>query len=293
MNQLELPTRPQTATARGISEPIATPWHEFGPGGGAWMLHPADLRALDPFVLVDHFQLGQPVFAPHPHAGFSAVSYLFEDSADGLLNRTSLGEKNFIAPGSLQWFQAGRGAMHDEAPRTPGRAAHGLQVFVNSAAANKNAEPASFSRDAAEIAVVEREGARVRVVLGEFAGHSVRFGAHTPVTLLDITLSANATLEVPLPRAFSAFAIVARGALAGHRVDGPHALRFDAAGDVVRLAAGPEGVQLVLLAGAPIGEPLAARGPFIGNGPTEVNDMIRRFQRGEMGELAPIHPATS
>lgn len=271
---------------RTIGAPIAMPWHEFGPGGGAWMLHPAELRTLDPFVLVDHFRLAQPVFAPHPHAGFSAVSYLFEDSEDGLHNRTSLGEENFIAPGSLQWFQAGSGALHDEAPRTPGRVAHGLQLFVNSAAVNKNAAPASFSRASDEMAVVEQDGARVRVVLGDFGGHSAHVGAHTPVTILDVRLQPGASLDVPLPSRQAAFAIVVAGALAGTTADGAHALRFGAESDRLRLQAGAAGVHLVLLAGAPIDEPMAARGPFIGNTPADVTEMIRRFQRGAMGHLA-------
>ena len=262
--------------ARSVSAPIAMPWHEFGPGGGAWMLHPAELRTLDPFVLVDHFRLAQPVFAPHPHAGFSAVSYLFEDSEDGLLNRTSLGEQNVIAPGSLQWFQAGSGALHDEAPRTPGRVAHGLQLFVNSAAIHKNAPPASFNRDSAEIAVVDRDGARVRVLLGDFGDHSARIGAHTPVTILDIRLQAGVRLDVPLPRQHNAFAIVVAGGLAGSTAASAHALRFGAESELLHLQAGAAGVHLVLLAGAPIGEPMVARGPFIANSPAELTQIDRK-----------------
>ena len=275
--------------ARSVSAPIEMPWHEFGPGGGAWMLHPAELRTLDPFVLVDHFRLAQPVFAPHPHAGFSAVSYLFADSEDGLLNRTSLGEQNVIAPGSLQWFQAGSGALHDEAPRTPGRVAHGLQLFVNSAAIHKHAPPASFSRDSAEIAVVERDGARVRVVLGDFGDHSARIGAHTPVTILDIRLQAGVRLDVPLPRQHNAFAIVVAGGLAASTAASAHALRFGTESELLHLQAGAAGVHLVLLAGTPIGEPMVARGPFIANSPAELTQMIRRFQSGAMGQLAALN----
>lgn len=284
----------QTPT-RGIAEVIAMPWHAFGADSGAWTLHPARqpqaLAAFDPFVMVDHFVMPDAVFAPHPHAGFSAVTYLFEDSAGGVRNRDSFGTANDIPPGALHWTQAGRGVVHEELPLQPGRAAHGLQIFVNSARVNKNVPPAAFHVAAQDVPVVlESGGAVVRVVLGTHGGVESRIGAHTPVTLLDITLPPQAALALPVPRSQHAVAIVVRGGLRGVDADGSHALRFDAAGDAIELAAGADGVQLVLLAGAPLNEPIVAHGPFIGNSPADVAEMIRRYQAGEMGVLEPSAP---
>ncbi len=202
---------------RSILERIDTPWHSFrGGDSGAWMLHPPDAHALDPVISVDHFRMSQPTFAPHPHAGFSAVTYLFEDSEDG----------------------------------------------------------------ADEIAVVEpTPGVRVRVVLGDFGGVSARIGAHTPLTLLDITLAPQTALDVPLPHGERAFALVVSG--------DTHALRFGDEGDGVALSGGERGLRLALFAGRPLAEPIFPKGPFIGSSAAEVTDMIRRFQSGAMGALAP------
>jgi redox-sensitive bicupin YhaK (pirin superfamily) len=276
-------------TQRPIIETFATPWRSFrGDASGAWLLHPADLHALDPVVLVDHFRMSTPVFPPHPHAGFSAVTYLFEDSEDGFVNRDSLGHQLDIAPGSLHWTQAGSGVLHEEIPRAPGRVSHGLQIFVNSAAAHKATAPAMFHRSAAEIAAVALEnGGRVRVVLGAFGGHTARIDAHTAITLLDIALPAGAVLELPVAAGERAFAVIARGALAGMSADEPHAVRFADAGDSVRLEAGAAGVHLAFFAGNPLGEPIVPKGPFIANSAAEATEMIRRYQSGLMGALAP------
>lgn len=96
---------------------------------------------LDPFLSVDHFYMSQPTFAPHPHAGVSAVTYLFDDSETGFINKDSLGHLLDILPGSLHWTRAAGGVMHDEAPQVNGRTAHGMQIFVNLRAAHRHDAP--------------------------------------------------------------------------------------------------------------------------------------------------------
>lgn len=274
---------------RPVVDTFNTAWHSFrGDASGAWMLHPADLHALDPVVLVDHFRMSTPTFPPHPHAGFSAVTYLFADSEDGFVNRDSLGHHLDIAPGALHWTQAGSGVLHEEIPRVVGRVSHGLQLFVNSAAAHKASAPAVFHRAAHEVQTVELAGGgRVRVVLGRFGDVEAAIGAHTPLTLLDITLPPNAALDVPVAAGERAFALVVGGALVGAAAQGPHALRFGDQGEAVRLHAGSDGLHLALITGRPLGEPIVPKGPFIGNSAAEVTDMIRRFQAGQMGRLSP------
>jgi redox-sensitive bicupin YhaK (pirin superfamily) len=284
----EMAAAPEPAAYRRIAEVIPTPWHRFRSESGAWLLHPADLSAFDPFVMVDHFVMPDAAFAPHPHAGFSAVTYLFEDSAGGVRNRDSFGTVNDILPGSLHWTQAGSGMLHEELPRTPGSAAHGLQLFVNSARANKKARPAAFHVASGDVPVIHGAGgARVRVVLGDFDGASSRIGAHTPITLVDITLPAHAAIEVPLPATHTAVVLVVRGRLEGVHAVSPLALLLDRTAGMVSLRAAAEGAQLVLLAGEPLREPIVARGPFVGNSTEDVLDMIRRYQSGAMGSLQP------
>ncbi len=273
---------------RQVEQVLSMPWHAFNEGSGAWMLHPQDLHALDPVVLVDHFRMPTPTIAPHPHAGFSAVTYLFEDSEGTVNNRDSLGTSCRIEPGALHWTQAGRGMLHEEVPTVPGQAVQGLQIFVNSRAVDKDAAPAAFHLRSNDIPVVKTEaGVTVRVVQGEFAGQSSRLAAHTAVTLLDIHLPAASTVELPVPRGHRAFAIVVQGGLmtSDGEVAAHHALRYTDDGAVLRLQAGASNTQVVVLAGSAIGEPIVPRGPFIANSAEQAADMMRRFRLGEMGTL--------
>ncbi len=277
---------------RAVAQVLPMHWHDFDEGSGAWMLHPRDLHALDPVVLVDHFVMPTPAFAPHPHAGFSAVTYLFEDGG-GVRNRDSLGDDRVIGPGALHWTQAGRGMLHEELPAAPGVAAHGLQLFVNSRAADKDAPPAAFHRRADEVPVaLLPDGTAVRVVRGEFGGHRAPLPAHTGLLLLDARLPAGASLAVPVGKGHRAFAIVVSGSLLvpGGEVPAHHALVYSDDGQALSLQAGGQGAQVAVLAGEPIGEPIFPRGPFIANTPEQALDMVRRFSRGEMGALEPSQP---
>lgn len=91
-----------------------------------------------PLVGVDHFWMSGPTFAPHPHAGFAAITYVFDDSEGGMRNRDSLGHDFVAGPGDLIWTQAGAGVIHDELPDAPGKTVHGLQIFVNSSEKHKS-----------------------------------------------------------------------------------------------------------------------------------------------------------
>jgi hypothetical protein len=92
---------------------------------------------IDPVVMLDHFHMTGPTFDPHPHAGISAVTYVFEDATGAHVNYDSLGNRGPINPGALHWFAAGRGAVHTEQPEGDGRHVHALQIFVNMPASKK------------------------------------------------------------------------------------------------------------------------------------------------------------
>ena len=94
-------------------------------------LHGTDPSQLDPFMGIDHAWMSAPTFPPHPHAGFSAVTYLFLDSETGIANRDSNGNRTLIEPGGLHWTAAGSGVVHEENPAVLGSTTHLLQIFVN------------------------------------------------------------------------------------------------------------------------------------------------------------------
>ncbi len=278
----------EVLSIRPVTHIIEMPWTAFNAESGAWSLHPKNADELDPVVSIDEFFMPTPTFPPHPHAGFSAVTYLFTDSEDGFINRDSLGNHLRIDPGSLHWTQAGTGVLHEELPASKGKVVHGLQMFVNSSTANKHTAPAMFHRAATDVARVTTEsGAVVRVVLGRFGDVDVPFPAHTPLTLLDIELPPHTSVTVPSAAA-TAFALVITGELitAAGSVGQHHAVRFTGNQPMVQLQSGAVRARVVMICGAPLNEPVVQRGPFIANSAVEADEMMAKFKRGEMGALS-------
>ena len=127
---------------------------------------------MSPFVLVDDYVMEGPTFGPHPHAGFSAVTFALEDAVSEIMSDDTLGRRTVVRAGDVHWTLAGRGVVHSQEPETDGVRFHGLQVFVNLPARLKNVPPDSWHLDAADIPVVSKAHSRTRVMLGEFDGVS-------------------------------------------------------------------------------------------------------------------------
>src|SRR5271166_989425 len=129
-------------------------------GSGAFSVKAVDLDALcakgSPIAVLDDFRVRGRPFAPHPHAGFSAVTYVFEDLKSGLRSRDSLGNDVIVGPGGIVWTETGSGVMHEEQPANPDGELHGLQIFVNLSAKNKLTSPPPPDASA-------RDGGRRRV----------------------------------------------------------------------------------------------------------------------------------
>jgi redox-sensitive bicupin YhaK (pirin superfamily) len=251
--------------------------------------------SLDPFLNLDDFRMSEPTFPPHPHAGFSAVTYMFEGSRGSFTNRDSLGDESVIGPGTLHWTQAGRGMIHEEIPVTRGVECHGLQMFVNLAAEHKAAAPRAFHVEARDVPeVAPAAGARVRVLAGSFSGaRSPLSELLTPVLLLDVHLVEGARVEIPIDPDWTCFAM----AISGTGSAGPsteqrsitahEAIGFAGDGDHVALEAGSGGLHVLLAAGRPLGEPVVFGGPFVMTSREEIAAAVARYERGEMGRLAP------
>lgn len=287
---------------RAIHSAFALPLHRFDERTHAHVFHPQHLGLVDPFIGVDVFNMPHNFFLPHPHGGMSAISYLLPQSPGGVRNRDSLGDDSVIAPGSLHWLQAGSGMVHEETPATPGVPAVGLQIFVNMARAHKQNAPAVFKVPGAHMPVVQLAGASVRVVAGEWGGQASPIAQDprwaTRVNLLDVTLQPGADVRLALPAGHQGFALVVVGQVLESKeplaLNGiaPAAIVFEkpAASDGVtdlRLLAGPEGAQVVVFSGPPIGEPVVPWGPFVGTTRAEVAAYGQAFQAGAMGELEP------
>lgn len=251
------------------------------------------LAVLDPFLMVDHFRMAEPVFAPHPHAGFSAVTYLFDDSATGLVSRDSLGGEHEILPGGLHWTLAGRGVMHDEYPAEPGLEVHGLQVFVNLPAEQKLRDPLVM-RLAPE-QMPRRVGDGWRAV--QVFGGTQELEMPWPASLAIVDIDAGATFDTAAAPGEQGFLLVIDGG--GHAGELPlaagRALSLPEGAPVRVQASQP--LRLAHFSGRPLREPIVRHGPFAMSDESQIVAALQRFQTGGMGRLSAratptTHPNT-
>jgi redox-sensitive bicupin YhaK (pirin superfamily) len=266
-------------------------------GGGFTVRRPfpaPGLSLVDPFLLLDEmgpvdYAPGEAVGAPdHPHRGFETVTYALEGELE---HEDSAGHKGRLAAGDVQWMTAGAGIVHSEEPsarvRAEGGRVHGFQIWVNLPARHKMMPPRYQEIPAARLPIATSDDgkATVRVIAGESLGQRAVIDTITPITFLDLSLAAGAALVQPVPAALAAMVYVFAGTLAvnGQEIaDG--SLAILGAGDAVALAAsGP--ARALLLAGVPLGEPVARYGPFVMNTPAEVQQAIMDFQAGRLGQI--------
>ena len=278
---------------RAIKLTLPMPYHAFDARSGSNMLHPQDVLTLDPFVAIDSYTMPYPVFGPHPHAGMSAVTLMLPEADGGFTNRDSLGDQSEIRPGDLHWAQGGAGMMHEELPSEPGKAARGMQVFVNMAKAHKHNPPAAFHVSREDMPQISRAGVDVRVIAGGFDGQYSPIGQDprwaTRVTMLDLTLQPGASLHIPVAAGDKAIFVIYSGEFTG--ADGAvrqqSAIVFETeAGDAV-VRAGQTTLRGVFFSGTPLNEPVVPGGPFIGNSIEDIANYKRAYARGDMGSLSP------
>jgi len=246
---------------------------------------------MDPLVMVDHFTMTEPTFGAHPHAGMSAVSVLFEDSEGSFHNRDSLGNDFDLLPGDLYWLKAGRGAVHDEAPLSGART-HALQIFVNLPARMKHDAPDSLHVPGATMPVIEGDGQRVRVVLGETQGVVGASSPALPLTILDVQLEAGRGYTHDMPASQGAWLHTVRGD-ASIRIDGR--TTHLAEGEAIALRSGSArtmleihssaGSQVVLLQGTPIDERFVQQGPFVMSTCDELRAATADYAAGRLGSI--------
>jgi redox-sensitive bicupin YhaK (pirin superfamily) len=247
--------------------------------------------AVSPLALFDEFRVSGSPFGPHPHAGFTAITYVFEDSPGALRSRDSLGNDLTVGPGGIVLLQSGRGALHEETPAETGRELRGAQIYINLSAKNKRAVPSTLMLQSRQVPEWSNaDGDRVRVVVGSFAGVASPLTPLEPFTLLDIDLQREISLD--LPNAHNALVYVRQGSLLAQTqedvqaVPAEHALMLHGDGGRVSFAA-VGCAKFMIVAGAEIRERVIAKGPFIMNEPAEIELALERYHSGEMGDLKP------
>lgn len=257
----------------------------------AYRLHGATPAQLDPFIGIDHAWMSEPTFPPHPHAGFSAVTYLFLDSETGIQNRDSNGNRSLIEPGGLHWTAAGRGVVHEEIPAVNGRAAHLLQIFVNLPQQVQNEAPFALTLLPGDVPVAQYPGAKVRVPLGRFLGLRSPLAPPTDVTLLDVCLEDGAELVLPIPLGHQAFVlpVTGRALLNGTEfglddLSVPHVSPCSEHA-TYQLKAHTGNTNLAVFIGMPLQQALFSNGPMAFASQEGLIAATAAYRRGEMGTL--------
>jgi quercetin 2,3-dioxygenase len=266
-----------------------------------------DLAALDPFVHMDqmgevHYAPGEPKGTPwHPHRGFETVTYMIDGVMD---HQDSHGGGGSITDGDTQWMTAGAGLLHIETPPewlvSAGGLFHGIQLWVNLPRDQKWATPRYQDLRSSSLGLVTTAdaGSLVRVIAGEVGGRTGPGSTYTPITMVHASLAPAARLDLPWQVEHNALVYV----LAGKGSVGVERRPLEAgqlavlgAGDVVTVSAAQRQdgrtptMEVLVLGGRPIREPVAWGGPFVMNTKAEVMQAFEDYQKGRMGAVPVVH----
>ncbi|MBW9271433.1 MAG: pirin family protein [Candidatus Thiodiazotropha sp. (ex. Lucinisca nassula)] len=243
------------------------------------------LMQLDPFLLLDDFRSDDPDdyiggFPPHPHRGFETVTYLM---AGKLEHRDNAGHTGILQSGGVQWMTAGRGVIHSEMPQQQDGLLAGFQLWVNLPSRHKMTDPRYQEFDQQEIPVEQRSnGVEIRVIAGETSQHTRGpvTDLKTPARFFDITLEAGAQFIEPIEAHYNAFVYLLSGAvdIGGQSLSGRRLAVLDQAPGIEITAHQPS--RMILVAGEPLGEPIARGGPFVMNTEDEIKQAFSDYQEG-------------
>ena len=262
-----------------------------------------DKADLDPFVHMDQmgeveYGVGEPRGTDwHPHRGFETFTYLMDGT---FIHQDSHGGGGVIANGGTQYMTAGAGILHIETPPESlvmsGGLFHGVQLWINLPAAKKWLAPAYQGLEGTDIALASSPdgGALVRVLAGTVAGHTGPGRSQSPISIVHATLAPGARLELPWRADFNAlvYALSGRGSVGayGQPINSGQ-LAVLGSGDHITLEAAPSqsvatpALDVLLLGGVPLREPVFAYGPFVMNTRAEVVQAIEDYQRGRLGVI--------
>ena len=248
------------------------------------------LDYLDPFLLFDDFtskhrheyEAGFPL---HPHRGIETVTYILEGEVQ---HKDTLGNAGSIGAGDLQWMTAGRGIMHEEMPQVRPEGITGFQLWVNLPARLKMTEPRYQDIRSDHIPeITHKNGAKIRVIAGTVDGvKGPMIGIAAEPTYLDVFVPAHSAFTLPIDRGQTVFAYVFAGAAriqqsnkSQQLISHPHLVIFGD-GDSVDLKTEFHPVRFLLVAGKPLGEPIARYGPFVMNTKKEIEETLLELREG-------------
>ena len=249
---------------------------------------PEESRPFDPFLYLVHFgprALSETDwgFGPHPHRGFETITYLLSGAVE---HRDSAGGHAVIGAGDVQWMTAGAGIVHSEEPpealRRRDGIVHGFQIWLNLPLPLKRARPGFAVLRGADMPIARpAAGVEARVIGGQCDGAESPLRVHSPLLLWHVTLAPGARWRFAKPAGWTLFTYAFSEAECGRTT------LFDPAGERIDLAHdGAAPCELLIMGGAPFGDPIASYGPFVMSSRDELIEAIRDYQAGRMGSLA-------
>jgi redox-sensitive bicupin YhaK (pirin superfamily) len=260
----------------------------------------------DPFLLLDDFRNENPDdyvagFPWHPHRGIETITYVLAGAVD---HGDSLGNRGSLGAGDVQWMTAGSGILHQEMPHGDARGRmHGFQLWANLPASLKMTAPRYQDVSAREIPeVIDDDGARIRVVVGDFWGKKGPVdGIAADPRYLDVWVPAGQRKTLPVETTRHAFAYVFEGSGTFRDASQPRPVKTDRVGsagepvieetgnrslvlfdtgDEVTVQAGDAGIRFLLVSGRPLEEPVAWQGPIVMNTPEELRQAYAELRDG-------------
>jgi len=273
-----------------------------------------DPSKMDPFLLFDDFRGDRPAdymagFPWHPHRGIETITYVLAGSVD---HGDSLGNRGTLKGGDVQWMTAGSGILHQEMPKGNAKGQmHGFQLWANLPSHLKMTKPRYQDVRGSDIPeITDDDGTTVKVITGSFWGKTGPVdGIAADPLYLDVFVPAGRRKRFAIDTRRNAFAYVFDGAgrfadaanpkgvllekeVAGEEVNirdlsGNRTLVEFGKGDEVTVQAGPEGIRFLLVAGAPIQEPVAWHGPIVMNTRAELETAMRELRNGTF--IKPAH----
>lgn len=247
------------------------------------------LPQLDPFLLLDELKSDEAAdymggFPSHPHRGFETVTYMLEGQ---MRHKDSAGNEGVIRSGDIQWMTAGSGIVHSEMPEQEEGRMWGFQLWINLPAAQKMRAPRYQEIASGDVPEINNDSARIRVLAGECDGvrGSVQDIATQP-TLLDLKLKRKHVQRVDIPEKHTTIVYVYKGSLSieGRELQAQQ-LGHLSSGESLELIGGDDGVGALILAAAPLNEPVVRAGPFVMNTQQELEQAFSDFRSGHFLNL--------
>jgi quercetin 2,3-dioxygenase len=258
---------------------------------------------LDPFIHMD--QMGEVDYAPgepkgtpwHPHRGFETVTYMIDGTFQ---HQDSHGGGGVIENGATQWMTAGAGILHIETPPESlvlsGGLFHGIQLWVNLPAKDKFTPPAYQNIEGEHAALITSPdgGALIRIIAGTVGGFKGPGSTHTPITLAHATVAPGASVSLPWPADYNGlvYVLAGQGSVGSeHRPIRTGQLALLGAGDRITVAADETqdarhpNLEVLLIGGQPIGEPVVQYGPFVMNTREQLQQAVEDYQAGRLGVI--------